>query len=100
MRRRQQPAGMLRGHGNRPHRLFLRDVLRSSQRLGHGLNLPVRIGRTEEKVAAAHGANGEDRLLWADRTSCRLRSRWWLRDNCPARGRDVGTQRAEEVDWQ
>src|SRR6266436_8615657 len=74
MRWRQHHAGRFHRHGTRADRLLLCNVLRRPQRPRDGIDFPVWVRRAETKMAAAHGAPGEDRFLRLDGASGRLGS--------------------------
>src|SRR5947207_2129475 len=83
-----------------PHDPVIRDVPRRAHRSGDGLDLHRRIGRAEAEVAAADGATGKGRLLWAHRTA-----RWFRRlrradHDGEAGGGHLDPQRRETVDRQ
>src|SRR5216683_3572907 len=70
------------------------------RRAGHGLYLPVRLGRAETAVAASHGSLGEDRGLWVDRARGWLRNLGWSHHHRPARRGYLDSERAEKMDRQ
>src|SRR5262249_13838775 len=100
LRWRKPVAGRPRWDGDVAVRSLNRDVLRRPWRPGDGFDRPRWIGGAETDVAAAAGAPGQDRLLRPDRATGGLGDRRRAHDDGEARGRYVGPQRPEAVDWQ
>src|SRR4051794_32673067 len=76
------------------------DLLWRPHRPGHGLDLSLRIGSTEAKMAPRDGGAKEDRFLRSDRAGSGFGHLWRTAHHRQAERRHLDPERTKEMDRQ